>query len=68
MMAMERVAMVVVLQQQQQRLCLEAQRNEVRVCCATAPQLWSLRPAGRDENATRSRRPLEGTNIPRSNG
>jgi hypothetical protein len=45
MMAMERVAMVVVLQQQQ-RLCLEAQRNEVRVCCATAPQLWSLRPAG----------------------
>jgi hypothetical protein len=43
-MAMESVAMVVL---QQRRLCLEAQRNEVRVCYATAPQLWSLRPAGR---------------------
>ncbi len=63
-MAMESVAMVVL---QQRRLCLEAQRNEVRVCYATAPQLWSLRPAGRDEKATRSRRPLEGTNVPRSN-
>lgn len=68
MMAMERVAMVVVVVLQQQRLCLEAQRNEVRVSYATAPQLWSLRPAGRDEKATHSRRPLEGTNIPRSNG
>lgn len=41
-MAMERVAMVVVVVLQQRRLCLEAQRNEVRVSYATAPQLWRV--------------------------